>query len=383
MAGVFLRQGDELVAMVEAPYEAEAVLQELLELHPALLAGDEAHVGDGEWLLIRREASVALGQEGGPRGSLDHLFVDAGGIPTLVEVKRSSDSRVRREVVGQILDYAANAAAHWKDGTLRRLFEERCAASGLDPEDTIRAAFESVDDVEAFWERVHTNLAAERLRLVFVADTIPPELRRIVEFLNGQMTQTEVLAIEVKQYRDATGAHETFVPRLIGQTEAARGVKGRAERPRWDRDSILTKLEEGYGAQAADVGRRIFAWVDARGDLREYFGAGAKDGSFQAGYSDAPRYLWPFVLYTYGRVEVQFQHIAKRPPFDDPALREELRAKLNAIPGVELPPIAEAKRPSVEMAVLSQAEALRLFTDAMDWAFAQANGSSIVPTPRA
>ena len=28
--------------------------------------------------------------------------------PTLVEVKRSSDTRIRREVVGQMLDYAAN-----------------------------------------------------------------------------------------------------------------------------------------------------------------------------------------------------------------------------------------------------------------------------------
>lgn len=216
--------------MVETPYEAETLLQELLALYPALLAGDDDAVGGGEWLLIRREASVVLGHEGGPRGSLDHLFVDAAGVPTLVEVKRSSDGRVRREVVGQMLDYAANAAAYWKDHTLRRFFEERCAADGLDPDATVRASLGPVDDVDTFWEAVRTNLAAERLRLVFVADEIPPELRRIVEYLNGQMTQTEVLAIEVKQYRDASGAHETLVPRVIGQTEAARQVKGRAEK---------------------------------------------------------------------------------------------------------------------------------------------------------
>jgi hypothetical protein len=32
-------------------------------------------------------------------------------------------------------------------------------------------------------------------------------LRRIIEFLNGQMARTEVLAIEVKQYADASGSH--------------------------------------------------------------------------------------------------------------------------------------------------------------------------------
>lgn len=376
MGGIFLRQGDELVPMVEAPYEAETVLQELLELYPALLAGDSAAIAGGEWLLIRREASVVLGDEAGPRGSLDHLFVDAAGVPTLLEVKRSSDSRVRREVVGQMLDYAANAAAHWKGDALRRLFEERCAGGGVDPEQTVLAAFESVEDAEVFWETVRTNLAAERFRLVFVADAIPPELRRIVEYLNGQMSQTEVLAIEVKQYRDSSGAHETLVPRVVGQTEAARRVKGQPVKTRWDRTSIIARLEEQRGAQAAEVAQRLFEWVDARGDLTYNFGAGTKDGSFQAGYWDKSRYLWPFVLYTYGRVEIQFQHIAKRSPFDAETAREELRAKLDAIPGVELPPIADAKRPSLDLLALAAGDSFTMFTEAMDWAFAQADALS-------
>jgi hypothetical protein len=43
-------------------------------------------------------------------------FVDQDAVPTFVEVKRSSDTRLRREVVGQMLDYAANASAHWDAG---------------------------------------------------------------------------------------------------------------------------------------------------------------------------------------------------------------------------------------------------------------------------
>jgi hypothetical protein len=45
--------------------------------------------------------------------------------------------------------------------------------------------------------------ANSRLRLIFVTDEIPDQLRTIVEFLNEQMTQTEVLAIEVYQRADA------------------------------------------------------------------------------------------------------------------------------------------------------------------------------------
>jgi hypothetical protein len=359
--------------MVETAYETEAVLQQLLESHPALLAGDD---GGNEWLLIRREAGVVLGEDGLARGSLDHLFVDAEGVPTLVEVKRSTDSRIRREVVGQMLDYAANAAAYWTGDALRRFFEERCAMLGTKPDAELQSAFSDVDDPDAFWATVRTNVAAERFRLVFVADAIPSELRRIVEFLNGQMQQTEVLAIGVKQYRDATGTHQTLVPRVLGQTEAARGAKGSSTGPRWDRASILATIKERRDAGIAAVAERLFEWVDARGDLRVQFGSGTRDGSFQAGYWDGRRNLWPFVLWTYGRVEMQFQSIARRAPFDGLERREELRQRLLLIPGVALPPIEEALRPSIDLADLTDQDSLRAFTDAMNWAFELATTTS-------
>jgi hypothetical protein len=38
--GIYLRQGDRLVAMNEEPYATEEILQTLLEQYPELLAGD-------------------------------------------------------------------------------------------------------------------------------------------------------------------------------------------------------------------------------------------------------------------------------------------------------------------------------------------------------
>ena len=49
----------------------------------------------------------------GSQFSLDHLFIDQDAIPTFVEAKRSIDTRIRREVVAQMLDYAANAIQYW------------------------------------------------------------------------------------------------------------------------------------------------------------------------------------------------------------------------------------------------------------------------------
>src|SRR5581483_616689 len=131
---IYLRQSDgTLTPMIESPFAAEDLLQELLEKYPNLLAGDQIDgAEDRRWLLVARELGVP-DEEGAPdRWSLDHLFLDQNGVPTLVEVKRSSDTRIRREVVGQMLDYAANAVVYWPPEQLRLRFEARCGAAHQD-----------------------------------------------------------------------------------------------------------------------------------------------------------------------------------------------------------------------------------------------------------
>jgi hypothetical protein len=112
---IYLLQGDgNLQSLTEHQYDSEALLQGLLGRYPDLLAGDQMdEINPRRWLLISREAGIPLEEDGADRLSLDHLFVDQDAVPTLVEVKRSSDLRIRREVVGQMLDYAAHAVAYW------------------------------------------------------------------------------------------------------------------------------------------------------------------------------------------------------------------------------------------------------------------------------
>src|SRR3954454_705941 len=100
VGGIYVRHGDSYVALSEQVFEREGVLQTLIAQHPEMLADDERR-----FLLIRREAAVQQEQDSGL--SLDHLYLDARGVPTLVEVKQGANSEVRRRVVAQMLDYAA------------------------------------------------------------------------------------------------------------------------------------------------------------------------------------------------------------------------------------------------------------------------------------
>ena len=113
--GMFvLKENGDLIPMTASTYDSEELLQRWLADYPELLAGEQINPEEPrQWMLIQREAGVPGGELSGSRWSLDHLFVDQDGTPTFVEVKRSSDTRIRREVVGQMLDYAANGLKYW------------------------------------------------------------------------------------------------------------------------------------------------------------------------------------------------------------------------------------------------------------------------------
>lgn len=218
--GIFLLSGGKLMEMREQAYDSEALLQEWLAKYPELLVGEQLAGSPRRWLLVRREAGVPDQEGGGSRWSLDHLFIDQEAVPTLVEVKRSEDTRIRREVVGQMLDYAANGVVYWPAERLRADFETRCAMEGTDAGEAFRASLGDEVSPERFWDDVEQNLRSGRIRLVFVSDLIPPELRRVIEFLNERMSPTEVVGVEIRQYVGQDSL-TTFVPRVVGQTEEA------------------------------------------------------------------------------------------------------------------------------------------------------------------
>ena len=185
---IYLKGKDGLVELSEESYESEELLQSLLAEYPKLLAGEQMNLTAARrWLLVKREAAVPDRDAGSGRWALDHLFLDQDAVPTLVEVKRSSDTRIRREVVGQMLDYAANGVAYWPVQQLIADFEATCTDSGVNAEEEVKKLTGGALEPDEFWMQVKTNLQAGRIRMVFVADEIPSELRRIVEFLNGQL----------------------------------------------------------------------------------------------------------------------------------------------------------------------------------------------------
>ena len=331
---IFLVRGDDdLVEMKEQKYDSEARLQDLLSKYPDLLAGDQMlSASPRRFALIKPEAGVPSEDEGGDRWALDHLFVDQDGIPTMVEVKRSTDSRIRREVVGQMLDYAANGVVYWPIEEIRARFYSYWDDPGAELERLLGSEF----DEEAFWETVAVNLRAGKVRLVFLADEIPAELRRIVEFLGQQMTPAEVFAVEVKQFLSEDGL-QTLVPRVVAQTITPKQAVGPGKT--WDEASFFAELQT-EAPESVGSARRIMTWASERG-LEISWGKGRQLGSFTPALLHDGWRLAMFTVWTNGTVQMNFGDmnfgdLKKHPPFDGKDARLDLLARLNADAGDKL-----------------------------------------------
>jgi hypothetical protein len=285
------------------------------------------------------------------RWSLDHLFLDREGVPVLVEVKRATDTRARREVVAQMLDYAANGVAYWP---VEHLMDAYAAGGGTaDEAETKLREFLEGGEPEIFWRQVDANLRSGRVRMVFVADRIPKELRRIVEFLNEQMRPAEVLAIEVEQFTAANGLR-LLTPKLVGATERAASAKTLSPaKPSISEEEWLASLRALKGAAPADNARWLLEWFRVQG-----FVVGMTD-SQDAIYARVTRAdgrpSWPFfVRRSSGKLETSLQYLKENPAYAAEGERLALLERIKALPGLAINTTKATGWPGVPLADLSR-----------------------------
>jgi hypothetical protein len=192
----------------------EAALQRLLELYPEVIPGSQIDPGAEDpprFALLRREMPIGV-------WSLDHVLVDQRGVLTLVEAKLVANPEARREVIGQIMEYAANVREAWGEGRLRERAGEFWHQRGRQLEDVLREQLGEDLDIEALWAAIDHNLETGRFRLLIASDQLRPEARRIIEYLNAELRNAEVYGLELACY----GTDEktlVLVPRLVGRTQ--------------------------------------------------------------------------------------------------------------------------------------------------------------------
>ena len=270
---VFVIEGENLRPLPMHPFGngQEADLQTLIEAHPEVLPGKQMDPNSEDpprFVPLCPEMPVGS-------GSLDILLVDQRGVLTLVETKLAKNPESRREVIGQIVEYAANATELWKIEHVRKEAAEYWTKKGGNVDEVTRAKFNE-DNVEDFWKKVDENLGRGQIRLIVAADELRPEARRIIEYLNEEMSNATIYGLELRYYEDESS--RVIVPRLVGQTQAVADRKETAE-PRilWTKELLRDAYNELSDFDLGKRLRRVLDWAVDRGFFMERT---AKDPGF-------------------------------------------------------------------------------------------------------
>lgn len=258
-----------------AGFPDEATLHRLVAEEPRLLP----LAGAPRLVVVGSE--VPLGS-----GYADLVGMEPVGRPVVIEVKLRRNAEARRAVVAQALAYAAylhglSPAELERDVLaphLRRAGHEGLvAAVGADDQ-------EGDFDPSAFIDELGANLAAGRVRLVFVLDEAPPALVRLVGYLEAMAEGLTIDLITVALYR--VGSSQILVPQRV-EPERVRTpdlppppppVKGTL----FDgADAFVESIEAAKEADRAEL-RRLADWAIAlqRDGLVRLFSYRGRSGRF-------------------------------------------------------------------------------------------------------
>ena len=302
MPRMVVLQDQGISPLSEEAYLDESGLQRLLEEHPELIALDDVDPTASPLLPIGREVPLA-GQ------SLDLLFLDLAGRPTGVETKLRRNPQVRREVVGQVLEYGAYLST-WTVKDIERQAERYLA----DPQTPARfqgqGLYEALSRLDAsgpteeggdeagMRSRISNSLERGHLRLLIAVDRVVDPLRKLVTFLNGA-SSFDMYLLEVQQYRAPDGMKIASINVYGGAGSKPNGAGVR--RTAWDEARFLQALRSEASAASAAVALELYSFAQEQADS-PVWGTGTTVGSVGFGTRRGGGRLVIFWLNTNGQV---------------------------------------------------------------------------------
>lgn len=188
----------------------ESWLQGLAFRHPEALPLQEIEPSFGPLVPICTELDTRAA------GIADVLHINPLGMPTLIECKLWRNPEARREVVGQILDYA-RALRAWSYGDLQREVARARKQPGFDLYGHVRDSGYPDLDESAFVDNVGRNLRLGRILLLILGDGIREGVEAIAEYLQDTTMQFTLGLVEVEVY-DLDVGRRVVQPRILAKT---------------------------------------------------------------------------------------------------------------------------------------------------------------------
>ncbi len=210
MSPLWVTDGDDWQTLSPTPFPSEAVLHDRVEEAPHLLPLS----GDPQVIVLGREVQL------GP-GRADLLAIEPNGRPVLIEVKLKGNAEAKRAIIGQVLSYAAFLRGLSIEDLESTILSGHLAKRGYESiRGAVLANYQAGQlDVDAFDQALEDCLAKGRFRLVLVLDEPPPELVRVIGYLESISGDVAIDLVSVSAYE--VGGQQVLVPERIEPDHAS------------------------------------------------------------------------------------------------------------------------------------------------------------------
>ena len=187
----------------------ESFLQDVVFRHPQSLPIGEIDRSFLGAVPVCREMRL-------PSGFVDAFLVTSTGLPVLVECKLWRNPQARREVIGQILDYAKDLG-RMGYSDLQSAVSQRLGETGNALYARVARTYPDVDESE-FVDAVARNLRRGRFLLLIVGDGIREGVEAITEYVQEQSGLHFTLGlVEMPVFKLPSG-DRLVAPRVLART---------------------------------------------------------------------------------------------------------------------------------------------------------------------
>jgi hypothetical protein len=197
----------------QGTYISEGKLQQLIAESPDVLPLSEIDSEFHGAIHLCREMRTSA-------GLIDHVLVTKRGHLVLVECKLWRNPQARREVVGQIIDYAA-CISRYTCSDLQRDVNQRLQTTGDTVFEMVRARYPDVEQI-AFNDALSRNLRVGRMMLLIVGDGIREGVETIAEYLTKHSGLNFTLGlVELPMFELPEGSIVVTPRSFIGRSSSA------------------------------------------------------------------------------------------------------------------------------------------------------------------
>lgn len=360
MTKLFIVEGGKTQVLEKQSFDNEKLLQDILERFPEVIALDDLGVSE-PFIVIGREVAT-------PAGYIDVLCIDGEGVLTIVETKLARNSQIRREVIGQVLEYVAQVSK-WRAQDVIQIANQYFQSEGAPNEvknfsllDVLKNTAEQEELIPSeIYDKIDNNLRKGWIKIVIASDTIPETLRDTVIFINS-FSNFDIFVLQVQSFKK--GNLQIYASTIFGFT-SKQNTGLLTERIHWDEDSFFSAISH--------LSQKVFNTIKNLLEFsRQYaseirWGRGKVHGSFSFVAEVGGKRFTVFSVFTYGEsgtLSLNFGNM--RGIINDDELNT-FRNNLNKLPGVQLSEeaVTEGKYPTISISSLLKEEDFDIFKSAV------------------